>query len=116
MAFAGSPLLSGSIPGPLQSTLSVGSAVGPGLPHNIEPQMMMMGLAGSSSASGGSPCLQRMGRCQWLHSWCCYMQIPLEGGVVPSCPAGSSYRHASIVLGLDLSIPSGCHLPGDNLM
>src|SRR5258708_30950969 len=46
-----------SIPGPLQLTLSVGSAVGPGPPRNIEPWRTMMGLAGSSTASGGSPCL-----------------------------------------------------------
>src|SRR5258708_26516935 len=115
MASTGSLLLSGSVPGPLQSTLSVGSAVGPGLPRNVEPQRTMMGLAGLSTASGGSPCSRRMGRCQWLHSWCCCMQILLEEGVVPSCPAGSSYKPISIVLGLDLSIPSGLHLPGDNL-
>src|SRR6266436_8780606 len=116
MASTGSLLLSGSIPGPLQSTLSVGSAVGPGLPHNVEPWRMMTGLAGLLTASGGSPCLQRMGRCQWLHSWHCCMQILLEEGVVPSCPAGSSYKPVNIVLGLDLSIPSGHHLLGDNLM
>src|SRR6266404_9197568 len=116
MASAGSPLLSGSIPGPLRSTLSVGSAVGPGLPHNVEPLRTMTGLAGSLTASGGSPCSQRMGRCQWLHSRHCCMQIPLEEGAVPSCPAGSSYKPVSIVLGLDLSVLSGCHLLGDNLM
>src|SRR5258708_24782365 len=115
MASAGSPLLSGSIPGPLQSTLSVGSAVGPGLPHNIEPLRMMMGLAGSSTASGGSPCSRRMGRCQWLHLQHCCMRILLEGGVVPSCPAGSSYKPVSIVLGLDLSVLSGHCLLCDNL-
>src|SRR5258707_1305871 len=116
MASAGGPLLSGSVPGPLQSTLSVGSAVGPGLPHNVEPQRMMMGLAGSSTVLGGSPCSQRMGRCQWLHLRHCCMRIPLEEGAVPSCPAGSSYKPVSIVLGLDLSIPSGRCLPGDILM
>src|SRR5260221_1077254 len=115
MASTGSLLLSGSIPGPLRSTLSVGSAVGPGPPCNVEPQRTMMGLAGSSTASGGSPCSQRMGRCQWLCSWHCCMQILLEGGVVPSCPAGSLYKPVSIVLELDLSVLSGCHLLGDNL-
>src|SRR5258706_9516523 len=116
MASAGSPLLSGSIPGPLQLTLSVGSAVGPGPPHNIEPWRMMTGLAGSLTALGGSPCSQRMGRCQWLRSWHCCMRILLEEGAVPSCPAGSSYKPVSIVLGLDLSVPSGHCLLGDNLM
>src|SRR5258705_4652258 len=116
MASTGSPLLSGSIPGPLRSTLSVGSAVGPGLPCNIEPQRMMMGLAGSSTVLGGSPCSRRMGRRQWLHSWHCCMQILLEEGAVPSCPAGSSYKPVSIVLGLDLSVLSGCRLLGDILM
>src|SRR5258708_22421755 len=116
MVSAGGPLLSGSIPGPLQSTLSIGSAVGPGLPHNVEPLRTMRGLAGLSTALGGSPCLRRMGRCQWLHLWHCCMQIPLEGGAVPSCPAGSSYKPVSIVLELDLSVPSGRCLLGDNLM
>src|SRR5258708_21798110 len=115
MASAGGPLLSGSVPGPLRSTLSVGSAVGPGLPHNVEPRRMMMGLAGLSTVSGGSPCSQRMGRHQWLCSWHCCMRIPLEEGAVPSCPAGSSYKPISIVLGLDLSVPSGHHLLGDIL-
>src|SRR5258708_38325399 len=95
--------------------LSVGSAVGPGLPCNIEPQRTMTGLAGLLTASGGSPCSQRMGRHQWLCLRHCCMQILLEEGVVPSCPAGSSYKPISIVLGLDLSVPSGCCLPGDNL-
>src|SRR5258708_21259757 len=116
MASAGSPLLSGSIPGRLRSTLSVGSAVGPGLPCNVEPWRMMMGLAGSSTVSGGSPCLQRTGRCQWLHSQHCCMRILLEEGAVPSCPAGSLYKPVSIVLGLDLSIPSGRRLLGDILI
>src|SRR6266478_1826736 len=116
MASTGGLLLSDSVPGPLQLTLSVGSAVGPGLPHNVEPQRMMMGLAGSSTVLGGSPCLQRMGRCQWLRLRHCCMQIPLEEGAVPSCPAGSSYKPISIVLGLDLSILSGCRLLGDILM
>src|SRR5258708_34772027 len=116
MVSAGSPLLSGSVPGPLQSTLSIGSAVGPGPPCNVEPWRTMMGLAGLSTASGGSPCSRRMGRCQWLHSWHCCMQIPLEEGAVPSCPAGSSYKPVSIVLGLDLSVPSGHHLLVDKLM
>src|SRR5258708_6511477 len=116
MASAGGPLLSGSIPGLLRLTLSVGSAVGPGLPHNVEPRRTMMGLAGSLTVSGGSPCSQRMGRCQWLRSRHCCMQIPLEEGVVPSCPAGSLYKPISIVLGLDLSILSGRRLPGDILM
>src|SRR5260221_5139276 len=115
MVSAGGPLLSGSVPGPLQSMLSIGSAVGPGLPHNVEPLRMMRGLAGSSTASGGSPCSRRMGRCQWLHSWHCCMRILLEGGAVPSCPAGSSYKPVSIVLELDLCIPSVCRLLGDNL-
>src|SRR5258707_11256083 len=116
MVSAGSLLLSGSVPGPVRSTLSIGSAVGAGLPCNVEPLRIMRGLAGSSTASGGSPCLRRTGRCQWLHSWHCCMQITLEEGVVPSCPAGSSYKPVSIVLGLDLSIPSGCRLLGDILM
>src|SRR5258705_5651914 len=116
MASAGGPLLSGSISGHLQSTLSVGSAVGPGLPCNVEPRRTMTGLAGSSTVSGGSPCLQRMGRHQWLRLRHCCMRIPLEEGAVPSCPAGSSYKPVSIVLGLDLSVLSGHHLPGDILM
>src|SRR5258708_1629903 len=116
MGSTGGSLLSGSVPGPLRLTLSIGSAVGPGPPHNIEPLRMMRGLAGSLTASGGSPCLRRMGRCQWLHSQCCCMKIPLEGGAVPSCPAGSSYKPVSIVLELDLSVLSGRHLLGDNLM
>src|SRR5258707_432663 len=116
MVSAGGPLLSGSIPGPLRSTLSIGSAVGPGLPRNVEPLRMMRGLAGSSTALGGSPCLRRTGRCQWLRSQCCCMQILLEGGAVPSCPAGSLYKPISIVLELDLYIPSGRRLLGDNLM
>src|SRR6266436_8535937 len=96
--------------------LSIGSAVGPDLPHNVEPLRTMRGLAGLSTASGGSPCLRRMGRCQWLRSRHCCMRILLEGGAVPSCPAGSSYKPISIVLELDLYVPSGCRLPGDNLM
>src|SRR5258708_5974650 len=115
MASIGGLLLSGSVPGPLRLTLSVGSAVGPGLPRNVEPWRMMTGLAGSSTVSGGSPCSQRMGRCQWLHLWHCCMRILLEEGVVPSCPAGNSYKPVSIVLGLDLSVPSGRRLPGDIL-
>src|SRR5260221_11307590 len=115
MASAGSLLLSGSIPGPLRLTLSVGSAVGPGLPCNVEPWRTMMGLAGSLTVLGGSPCSQRTGRHQWLHSWRCCMRIPLEEGAVPSCPAGNSYKPVSIVLGLDLSILSGHRLPGDIL-
>src|SRR6266436_1849809 len=115
MASTVGPLLSGSVPGPLQLTLSVGSAIGPGLPHNIEPQRMMTGLAGLSTVSGGSPCSQRMGRCQWLRLRHCCMRILLGEGAVPSCPAGSSYKPVSIVLGLDLSIPSGRCLLGDIL-
>src|SRR5258708_2678323 len=115
MASAGGPLLSGSIPGPLRLTLSVESAVGQGPPCNIEPLRAMTGLAGSLTALGGSPCSQRTGRCQWLHLWHCCMRILLEGGAVPSCPAGSSYRPISIVLGLDISILSGRRLLGDNL-
>src|SRR5260221_14118433 len=115
MVSTGSLLLSGSVPGPLRSTLSIGSAVGPGPPRNVEPLRMMRGLAGLSTALGGSPCSQRTGRCQWLHSRHCCMRILLEGGAVPSCPAGSSYRPISIVLGLDLSILSGRRLLGDNL-
>src|SRR6266436_9813219 len=110
MASIGGLLLSGSVPGPLRLTLSVGSAVGPGLPHNVEPRRMMMGLAGSSTVSGGSPCSQRMGRCQWLRSRHYCMRIPLGGGAVPSCPAGSLYKPVSIVLELDLYVPSGHHL------
>src|SRR5258708_38711406 len=116
MASAGGLLLSGSVPGPLQLTLSVVSAVGPGPPHNVEPWRMMTGLAGLSTALGGSPCSRRMGRCQWLCSQHCCMRILLEEGAVPSCPAGSSYKPISIVLGLDLSIPSGRCLLGDILM
>src|SRR6266436_4941895 len=116
MVSAGGLLLSGSIPGPLRSTLSIGSVVGPGPPCNVEPLRTMRGLAGSSTALGGSPCSQRTGRCQWLHLRHCCMQILLEGGAVPSCPAGSLYKPVSIVLGLDLSVPSGHCLPGDNLM
>src|SRR5258708_28171103 len=115
MVSAGSPLLSGSVPGPLQSTLSIGSAVGPGPPCNVEPLRTMRGLAGLSTALGGSPCSRRTGRCQWLCSRCCCMQIPLEGGAVPSCPAGSLYKPISIVLELDLCVLSGCRLLGDNL-
>src|SRR5258708_18418836 len=115
MVSAGGPLLSGSVPGPLRSTLSIGSAVGPGPPRNVEPLRTMRGLAGSLTASGGSPCLRRMGRCQWLCSRRCCMRILLEGGVVPSCPAGSSYKPVSIVLELDLYVPSGHRLLGDNL-
>src|SRR6266481_5661004 len=107
MVSAGGLLLSGSVPGPLQLTLSVGSAVGPGLPCNVEPRRMMTGLAGSSTVLGGSPCSQRMGRCQWLCSQHCCMRILLEEGAVPSCPAGSLYKPISIVLGPDLSVLSG---------
>src|SRR5260370_29520115 len=113
MASLGGPLLSGSIPGPLRSTLSVGSAVGPGLPHNVEPRRMMTGLTGSSTVSGGSPCLQRTGRHQWLCLWHCCMRILLEEGEVPSCPAVILYKPIIIVLGLDLSVPFGRHLLGD---
>src|SRR5258707_12750005 len=116
MVSAGGPLLSGSVPGPLRLTLSIGSAVGPRPPHNVEPLRMMRGLAGSSTASGGSPCSRRTGRCQWLRLQHCCMRILLEGGAVPSCPAGSSYKPVSIVLELDLYVPSGRRLPGDNLM
>src|SRR5258708_13419285 len=116
MVWCGGSLLSGCIPGALGSTLSIGSAVGSGPPCNVEPLRMMRGLAGSSTALGGSPCSRRTGRCQWLRLQRCCMRILLEGGAVPSCPAGSLYKPVSIVLELDLSVPSGRHLPADNLM
>src|SRR5258708_34420522 len=96
--------------------LSAGSVIGPGLSHSIGPQRMVMGLLGLSSVSGGNPCLQRMGRLQWLHWLHCCMQILLEGEAVPSCPAGNSYRGTGIVLVPGLSILPGCCLLGGNLM